>query len=293
MSEKGTSSDQPRIAVVSVSYNSGESLRRFLSTVVPSSSSALTSFVVDNVPEGDPEARSIVEAARSRYLWFGKNLGYGAAINAAVAKLPPHYEWILVSNPDVELREGSLDVLVTDGDADPSVGCVGPTILTSHGEVYPSARSVPSLRTGVGHALFAGVWPANPWTRRYKQDGGTYQVARDAGWLSGACILIRRSVFDEVGGFDDGYFMYFEDVDLGFRVGGAGYRNVFEPRAVVVHSGAHSTSGDSRRMIRAHHDSARRFVNRKYRGPLLWPIRLVLGLGLRLRSAIVQRIPAR
>jgi N-acetylglucosaminyl-diphospho-decaprenol L-rhamnosyltransferase len=112
---------------------------------------------------------------------------------------------------------------------------------------------------------------------------------RDAGWLSGACVLVRRSVYEQIGGFDEGYFMYFEDVDLGMRIGRAGFRNVYDPGAWVVHAGGHSTQGASERMVRAHHDSAHRFLSRKYPGPLLWPIRATLGLGLRLRSTLVMR----
>jgi N-acetylglucosaminyl-diphospho-decaprenol L-rhamnosyltransferase len=108
-------------------------------------------------------------------------------------------------------------------------------------------------------------------------------------------VLVRRAVFDAIGGFDEGYFMYFEDVDLGYRLGQAGYRNVYEPSAVVVHTGAHSTksSAESERMISAHHDSARRFLNRKYRGWWLWPVRVTLTIGLALRSALVRRRVAR
>jgi N-acetylglucosaminyl-diphospho-decaprenol L-rhamnosyltransferase len=83
--------------------------------------------------------------------------------------------------------------------------------------------------------------------------------------------------------------MYFEDVDLGMRIGQAGFRNVYEPAASVVHAGGHSTQGASELMIRAHHDSASRFLSRKYPGPLLWPVRVALSLGLRLRSAWILR----
>jgi N-acetylglucosaminyl-diphospho-decaprenol L-rhamnosyltransferase len=155
--------------------------------------------------------------------------------------------------------------------------------------VYPSARALPSLRTGIGHALFANIWLGNPWTRAYRRDSSSDPVRRDAGWLSGACVLVRKSAFDELGGFDDGYFMYFEDVDLGYRLGKAGYRNVYEPAAVVVHSGAHSTSDHSARMISVHHESARRFLTRKYSGWYLWPVRVALTVGLDLRSALLSR----
>ena len=133
------------------------------------------------------------------------------------------------------------------------------------------------------------MWPANPWTRRYRRETGARLVTRDAGWLSGAFLMVRRTVLDELNGFDESYFMYFEDVDLGYRIGKLGLRNVYEPAAVVIHTGAHSTrGGESARMIRAHHDSAKRFLFKKYGGPFLWPVRAVLAVGLGVRARIEQ-----
>jgi N-acetylglucosaminyl-diphospho-decaprenol L-rhamnosyltransferase len=101
-------------------------------------------------------------------------------------------------------------------------------------------------------------------------------------------VLVRRTSFEQIGGFDTKYFMYFEDVDLGYRFGKAGFRNVYEPQAVVTHSGAHSTTSSQSRMIAEHHRSAERFLRKKYSRPVLWPLRVALALGLRLRSVLVR-----
>jgi N-acetylglucosaminyl-diphospho-decaprenol L-rhamnosyltransferase len=280
---------QPRAAIVTVSYGSSDVLPGFLQSVPGVSAQAPIVIVADNKPEGDQVVAEITGANQATYLPLHANLGYGGAINAAVETLPPSVEWILVSNPDVSLTPGALDALIAVGESDARVGSVGPTVLTAEGEVYPSARSVPSLRTGVGHALFGNVWRENPWTRAYRNETQTPVDRRDAGWLSGSCVLVRRTAFTELGGFDTGFFMYFEDVDLGYRLGKLGYRNVYEPAARVVHTGAHSTTNDSSRMISAHHDSARRFLTKKYAAWWLWPVRVSLTVGLRVRSALVRR----
>jgi N-acetylglucosaminyl-diphospho-decaprenol L-rhamnosyltransferase len=249
-------------------------------------------MVADNKAQDAAEnAAAISRQFGAEYVPLPKNVGYGTAVNAAERELPASIDWILVVNPDVVLQPGTIDTLVRTGDEDPTIASVGPVTLTTDGDVYPSARSVPSLRTGVGHALFANLWVGNPWTRAYRNETLGNPVKRDVGWLSGACVLVRRSVFDEIGGFDEGYFMYFEDVDLGYRIGRAGYRNLYEPDATVLHTGAHSTAtvSESERMISAHHDSARRFLSRKYRGWWLWPIRVSLSIGLALRSRLVRR----
>jgi len=274
----------PRLGVVTVSYSSDDVLRGLLASIPDAAREPVAVVVADNLPsEGD--AAGIATEFGADYLPLPENPGYGGAANAAAARLPASVEWLLVVNPDAVLGPGSIATLAARGASDPTIGAVGPLVRNADGTVYPSARAVPSLRTGVGHAMLGPVWPGNPWTRAYRKDSDEAPRVRDAGWLSGSCELVRRSAFDEIGGFDEGYFMYFEDVDLGVRLARAGYRNVYEPAAEVVHTGAHSTGQASERMIRAHHDSARRFLSRKYPGPVLWPVRVVLSLGLRLRSA--------
>jgi N-acetylglucosaminyl-diphospho-decaprenol L-rhamnosyltransferase len=280
--------DAPRVAVVTVAFRSNDVLPGFLESIEAASAEPVLTVVVDNRPGVDSRAAELAQSASATYLALPDNPGYGGAINAGVATLPPTVQWVLVSNPDVVLHPGVIDALRAVGESDEQIGSIGPAVLNPDGTVYPSARRVPSLRTGVGHALFVNLWHDNPWTRRYRADDEAI-AARDAGWLSGACLLVRRDAFDALGGFDEQYFMYFEDVDLGYRLGRAGYRNRYEPDAAVTHVGGHTAARDSRVMIRAHHDSARRFIGRKYSGWHLWPVRVVLGVGLAVRSAMLQR----
>ena len=105
------------------------------------------------------------------------------------------------------------------------------------------------------HALVGFVWKANPWTRKYRQE---YQepTERPVGWLSGSCLLLRRKAFDAIGGFDERFFMYMDDVDLGDRLGKAGWLNVYVPTAEILHDKGHSTGRDPARNLQAHHESA-------------------------------------
>ena len=283
------SSRGPSVAIVTVAYHSNQVLDGFLASAPAASASPVTVVIVDNAPGGKDDASRLAREHAARYLALAENPGYGGAVNAGVGVLGPGIEWVMISNPDVVLAPGTIDTLRRTGEADPAIAAVGPAVLNPDGTVYPSARAVPSLRTGIGHALFANLWQRNPWTLAYRRESDPSHRARDAGWLSGSCLLVRRSAFDAIGGFDDGYFMYFEDVDLGFRLGRAGYRNVYEPAAAVTHVGAHSTSSDSARMVAAHHASARRFLSKKYTGWWLWPVRVVLRVGLAIRSRAIQR----
>jgi N-acetylglucosaminyl-diphospho-decaprenol L-rhamnosyltransferase len=278
-----------KAGVVTVSYGSESVLDGFFASLPAASAGPLSAVVADNRPElGDP-VRELADRYGVTYLPMDRNLGYGGAMNAAVRSLPSDISWVLVSNPDIEIHPGAIDELVRVGESDARIGAVGPLVETD-GEVYPSARAIPSLRMGIGHALFANIWPANPWSRRYHSDNELPPRERDAGWLSGSCLLIRREAFDDVGGFDDRFFMYFEDVDLGYRLTKAGWRNRYAPSATVMHSGAHSTDEHSTKMVLVHHESAYRFMSSKYRGWYLAPVRLAVRIGLSTRAFLVTRV---
>ena len=278
-----------RIAVVTVSYNSSAQLPEFLDSVATQSSRPAHVLIADNASADRERTRSIASERGVDVLELPENVGYGGAINAAVAALPQQVEFVLISNPDVELSAGAIRALVEALESADDIGAAGPRILNPDGSTYPSARNLPSLRTGIGHALFGRPWPSNPWTRSYRAETSSPLRRRSVGWLSGACMLVRRRAFEDVGGFDTGYFMYFEDVDLGYRLGHAGWHNAYEPSAIVTHIGGLSTKSESKRMLRAHHDSAERFINRKYSAPILAPVRWALTAGLRFRSWIVSR----
>jgi N-acetylglucosaminyl-diphospho-decaprenol L-rhamnosyltransferase len=274
-----------RPAVVTVSYDSADVLPGFL-TSLRAAGAAADVVVVDNATPVPGELAAIVAAGGARLLELADNRGYGGAVNAGIATLAADVDLVLIANPDIEFAPGSLDVLAAAARADPDAASFGPLVLQPDGRPYPSARNLPSLRTGVGHALFGTVWPGNPWTRSYRQEDDL--TPRDAGWLSGSCLLVRRSAFEAIGGFDERYFMYFEDVDLGSRFGRAGWRNRYVPDAVVTHAGAHSTSRRRREMERAHHRSAYRYVAAKYSQWYLAPLRLSLRGGIALRERLTR-----
>jgi N-acetylglucosaminyl-diphospho-decaprenol L-rhamnosyltransferase len=276
------------VGIVTVAYRSNRVLGGFLDSIAAASTEPAAVVIVDNAPGAD-DASAEASRHHAGYVPLPENPGYGGAINAGVRALPPSVEWVLISNPDVVVAPGAIDALRAIAASDPAIASVGPAVLNPDGSVYPSARAVPRLRTGIGHALFVNLWQRNPWTQAYRRESDPSDQVRDAGWLSGSCLLVRRSAFDAIGGFDEGYFMYFEDVDLGYRLGKAGYRNVYEPAARVTHAGAHSTGDESARMVAAHHDSARRFLGKKYAGWWLWPVRAGLRVGLALRSQAMQR----
>ncbi|QAY74592.1 glycosyltransferase family 2 protein [Agromyces protaetiae] len=275
---------EDRVAVVTVSYNSSRQLPEFLGSIRALDVPPAHTLIVDNASRDLDETRAAAAANGASLVELDRNLGYGGAVNAGVRGLPADIAYVLISNPDVALEPDALSTMLGVLEADERIGAVGPRILNEDGTVYPSARGIPSIRTGVGHALLVRSWPSNPWTRTYR--GEREEGRRAAGWLSGSCLLVRRSAFEEVGGFDEAYFMYFEDVDLGYRLGRRGWTNLYEPSATVTHIGGLSTRAESTRMLQAHHESAIRFIGRKYSSWPFAPVRWALTVGLRTRFAI-------
>ena len=276
------------LAAVAVTYSPGETLDRFLDTLAKATTLPVRVVLADNgSTDGEPE-RAAAAREDVTFLPTGGNLGYGGGANRGVASLPPSVGWVVIANPDVEWGEGSLDKLLAAAKRWPRGGAFGPLIRETTGEVYPSARLLPSLGRGLGHAVFGKVWSSNPWTREYRQEKVEI-TERPAGWLSGSCLLLRREAFDSVDGFDARYFMYFEDVDLGDRIGRAGWLNIYVPEAEVVHIGGHATASASERMLAAHHSSAYRYLADRHKGPQWAPVLLAVRLGLGLRLKLVTR----
>lgn len=296
------------LGVVTVTYSPGRHLRALVDSLPAAASSGTVLVMADNgSTDGAPEAEVDRAAAEGRsgragdvvLLRTGGNLGYGRAANAGIRELAAmrdegriRGDVVLLVNPDVVFAPGAIDALLDCAARNPRAGAVGPLIREADGSAYPSARAVPDLVGGIGHALLADVWPSNPFSRRYRDDADMSRE-RDAGWLSGSCLLLRWEAFDSVGGFDDRYFMYMEDVDLGDRLGRAGWRNVFCPDAVIRHAQGHSASSHPEITVRAHHESAYRFMADRLPGPWLAPVRLALKIGLALRGTVILAVKKR
>jgi N-acetylglucosaminyl-diphospho-decaprenol L-rhamnosyltransferase len=215
----------------------------------------------------------------------GVNLGYGRGVNrgVAAARATPY---VLVSNPDVVVHDGAVKALVDYLDRHRDVALVGPTILRPDGTVYPSMRDFPNPVLAGFHAILEPFWPTNPATRRYRATRSDGKVD----WVSGACFLVRRSSFEEVGGFDERYFMFAEDMALCWALREHGYHVAATSDAVVTHVEGVSRARVSREMLIAHHKSALRFEIQTATGwrRLLVPLASVV-LSLRLALVLVAR----
>ena len=258
---------------------------------------AATVVVVENGAAGSAAAAlgaDLVEgpAPPVHIVQPGQNLGFGAGVNRGLAALaggPAPPEWVLVSNPDLVVHPGATAALRVALETHPAWALVGPRIFTEAGGVYPSARTFPSFVDAAGHALLAQFNPENSFTRRYNPGTPDGDVVTEAGWVSGSCFLARRSALEELGGFDEAYFMYAEDMDLCWRAHHAGWGVGFAGTAEVTHVQGVSTARHPYRMMAAHHRSALRFTVRTTKGwrRLALPLAVAV-LGLRMAIATAR-----
>jgi N-acetylglucosaminyl-diphospho-decaprenol L-rhamnosyltransferase len=275
------------VAVVTVTYSPGPHLERFLASLSMATELPVTVLLADNgSTDGTPQA-AVERYPNVRLLDMGANLGYGTAVNRAVAQLDDD-DWMIVANPDVQWGPGSIDALLSAAVRWPRAGALGPLVRDPDGSVYPSARHLPSLVRGSMHAVLGPFWKRNPWTAAYRQELSE-PTERPVGWLSGSCLLVRRSAFSQIGGFDERYFMYMEDVDLGDRLGKAGWLSVYVPSAEVLHHKGHSTGHDPANHLAAHHKSTYLFLADRYSGWRLAPLRWALRGSLAARSRLMVR----
>ncbi|MBN9644483.1 glycosyltransferase family 2 protein [Corynebacterium mendelii] len=286
---------KPAIACVTVTYSPGKYLAQMLDSLDQATTRGTAVVLADN---GSTDGAAREQAQRRENVWFvptGGNVGYGAGVNRGVEALAAlrdkgeiEGDYLLITNPDVVFDTGSVDAMIDCMRRNPQAGAVGPAIREPDGSPYPSARALPTLGNGIGHALLGGVWKNNPFSRTYRKDRDL-SGEHTCGWLSGSCLLVRWEVFDAIGGFDERYFMYMEDVDLGDRLARAGWANVYCPTATVRHDRGHAAGKHPETMLPAHHASAYRFQADRHPGWVFAPLRLALRLGLavRCRAAVV------
>ncbi len=190
------------------------------------------------------------------------NAGFGRGANAGVRVTDA--EVVVIANADVRFVAGAPAALATAVRDDPDAGVVGPRVRYPDGRHQASARALPDPVTAVLHALLRWTVPGNRWTVRYRRDDADPDRARDAGWVSGCTLAVSRTAFDAVDGFDPGFQLYLEDVDLAARLQDAGYRVRYDPRTTVVHRVGASTSGRRWRTLVWHARGLDRYVTRRY-----------------------------
>lgn len=223
-----------RVDVVVVSYNSARWLRRCVEPLTRDQ--RVRVFVVDNASSDS----SVDEVADLPIvlLQLEENMGFGGGCNAGWQRGNAPY--VLFLNPDTEIEPDRVLTLADAVDA-ARAGAIAPRIVGRHGDLEWSLRRFPQVRSIFGQALFLHrLFPEAAWADEVIRCPARYEQGGLCDWASGACLLVRRDVLVEIGGFDDNFFLYREDVDLCRRIWDAGYVVAFTPAVECMHVGGAS-----------------------------------------------------
>jgi N-acetylglucosaminyl-diphospho-decaprenol L-rhamnosyltransferase len=228
------------VAVAIVSWNTRDLLERCLRSLQPYAEGGVAEvWVVDNAStDGSPAL------VRQRFGWVnliasGENLGFGRAVNLVAERTAT--PWLATANADIALRPGAIEALLQAADEDPGAGAIAPRLVVPNGDTQHSVFAFPTIpfslvvATGLfrlsrrlaDRAAMPGHWDS--------------ERARRVPWAVAAFLLVRRSAWDQIGGFDERQWMYAEDLDLGWRLKKAGWATRYEPGAVVDHENGAST----------------------------------------------------
>ena len=233
----------PRVNVVVVTYNSRATVRDCVQELARAKGVDVT--VVDNA-SSDGTLTAVADLG-VKTVQLDDNRGFAHGCNVGWrSHNAPGAPSVLFLNPDAQMGPGALDRLLQVLENDARVGAAGPRIVEPDGSLDYSQRRFPRLASTYSQALFLHrLFPRARWTDEVVRDREVYEREARPEWISGACMLVRRSVLEEIDGFDEGFFMYCEDKDLCRRIWDAGYEVRYEPEAVCVHEGGASAPRSS------------------------------------------------
>lgn len=286
------SRDTARVAAIVVNFNAGEALGRCIRSVLEQDATT-TVTVIDNASTDGSDDRARQESVHEARLTVVRNpdnRGFAKAVNQAANRVDA--DFLLILNPDCVLRPGALEGLRQALEADPQAALAGPLVLDSAGQpARANLRRFPDpWRSFV---TFSGLWRLEQWLplfRGVEPLAGLPHQVTEAEAVSGACMLVRKSVFLDVGGMDEAYGLHCEDLDLMFRLRRSGGYCVFVPQAQAEHAQGVSSSSRPLWVHWQKHRGMQRFYLKLqapgYTPLLRWPLSLLVLVGIWARFAV-------
>lgn len=252
----------PDLSVIVVTHNGRDAALETLAAAKAQTGTVdVEWYVVDNAStDGTPEA--IERAHPDARVLRRPNVGFAAGNNAALELARGRY--LLLLNPDVVMRDGTLADLVAALDARPGVGAASVIQLDSSERTYPSTWRFPGVRRQLGEALFARRWPILRHLQEAEVDGDARAGERSVDWVTGSFLAVRREAAEAAGPMDERFFLYAEETDWCYRIRAAGWDIRQLPDLTVVH---HHAAGAERADLMAHMAHSKRLFAAKHLGP--------------------------
>ena len=233
---------RPDLSVVVVTHNGREMALRTLRSAQAASGAVRAEWLVVDAGSSDGTPEAIEREIPGARVFRRDNRGFAASNNVALGLARGRY--VLLLNPDVEVRHGTLAELVAEMDARPELGLASVVQRGSDGELQPSIRRFPSPLRSLGEALFAAYWPVLRGFQELETRPARYSHEGEAEWLVGAFLIARREAAEAVGGLDDRFFLYSEEIDWCYRFWQTGWPVAHLPVMTITHHAGKRSRGD-------------------------------------------------
>jgi GT2 family glycosyltransferase len=266
-----------KASVVVINHNAGPALVDCLRSVADGAAEIV---LIDNASSDGSTRLATDTIAGLRVIHNERNAGFAAAANQGVraASVDP----VVLLNPDAVASPGAIESLADALAEHPKAGVVGGLVRNPDGTVQPTKRIFPKLWQAALHGLVGIVWPNNPGTRAYTLADASFEQPRRVDWVAMTAVALRRETFDALGGYDERFFFFVEDVDYCRRLADAGWEVWFEPRAEFMHIWGGSWTQRPLKFLALHQINLYRYFRKHRRGAwvLATPF-VVAGLTLR------------
>ena len=273
--------------IIIVSYNCRDALRECLGKLARSGDMPPV-IVVDNASMDGSIEMVAHNFPPVQLIRNARNCGFAAACNQGIRA--SNADFILLLNPDTLVECAELQKLHDAMNTRPNIGACGPRILNVSGSLQPSCRRFPSLWAMTCDELGLGrLFPHSRLFATYRMSGWAHDETREVDQLMGSCLLLRSAALDAVGPLDERFFLYFEEVDLCWRLWRGGWRVLFVAGATVTHGGGASSNADRPTALRHRYRSLFAFYRKHYPRWQLPILKAVVQIATLARVALKQR----
>lgn len=253
------------LSVIYIYFNTPKEIADSINTLIKTVRK--TSYEIIIVNNNSPKKLPTIKFKKIPHhiITNNRNLGFGKAVNQAEKISKGKYIFIL--NPDTKMLESSIDLMIERISSDTKIGAIGPQLINGQGKVLHSIASNPKIPDILFALSFINkAWPKNPYSKKYWAIDVDRSKEMETETIGGAAMMISKRIFEKVGGFDERFFLYFEEIDLCLRIKKLGYKIVYFPKAKIIHYVGRSTT--DKKFINNHYEKSRFLFLEKYYGLL-------------------------
>lgn len=259
------------LSVIIVTHNSQPFIKRCIDLFIHRGLSLASEIiVVDNFSQDATVDLIKKDFPNVKLIQNTSNLGFAKAANQGIRQARGRYIFLL--NPDTELFEGSLEKMIEYMDGNSRCGILGPKLLDPDGKTQLSCRSFPSHSTALfnRYSLLTRIFPRSKYADRYLKTTWQHNIICDVDWVSGAAMVIKKECLEDIGDFDEGFFMYCEDVDICKRARDKNWRVIYYPPVRIIHFMGGSIKYVPRSAVIWHHRSMWYYYKKYFKVNTLW-----------------------